>query len=136
MAMRNGLRGKKSSIATRGSGLCCVRWNMEVSNRTLPSIAVVVGCFAATLGGCGLNDLRDVSLSDRCADVMQRAFPEARIEITKQEAYAAMNNATAAIQGVSTGTPADATSPRKLAAECKFDNNILTGFRWTSGPLI
>jgi hypothetical protein len=24
---------------------------------------------------------------------------------------------------------------RDLAVECQFDNNILTGFRWTAGPL-
>jgi hypothetical protein len=76
------VEGQKSSIAMRDSGLCSVRWNMEAPNHTLPNIAVVVGCFAAMLGGCGLNNFRDVSLSDRCADVIQRAFPEARIEIT------------------------------------------------------
>jgi hypothetical protein len=24
--------------------------------------------------------------------------------------------------------------PRDLAVECRFDENVLTGFRWTAGP--
>jgi hypothetical protein len=30
--------------------------------------------------------------------------------------------------------PPGAPLPQDLAVECRFDENILTGFRWTAGP--
>lgn len=86
------------------------------------------------LTGCGIP--RDIGLAERCADIMRRAYPSAAIEITKSEATAnSLTTITARVEGVRTEMPAGAPQPRDLAVECRFDENVMTGFRWTSGPL-
>lgn len=66
---------------------------------------------------------------------MQRAYPSADIDITKREAAAAgTNTITARVQGVRRDMLPDGPLPRDLAVECRFDGDILTGFRWTAGP--
>jgi hypothetical protein len=78
----------------------------------------------------------DVGLAERCADTMQRAFPSATIEIGKSEASATSLTAIIAhVEGVRSDAPPEGPLTRDLAVECQFDNNILTGFRWTAGPL-
>lgn len=96
---------------------------------------LVLGAALALLAGCGFGKMRDVGLGDRCAEMMQRAFPGAKIEATKKEATASMATATARVEAVRTDVPEDGVVTRDLAAECKFENNILTSFRWTAGPL-
>jgi hypothetical protein len=67
--------------------------------------------------------------------MMQRAYPSAAIDITKSEASAtSLTTIVAKAEGVRTDAPAGAPLPRDLAVECRFDENILTGFRWTTGP--
>jgi len=74
-------------------------------------------------------------MAERCADFMISAYPGADIEITKREAAAtSLAKMVADVEGDRTNLPASALIPRHLAVECKFDNNILTGFRWTAGP--
>lgn len=83
--------------------------------------------------GCGLAP--DVGLAERCADIMRRAYPSAKIDITKRGASAtSLTTIIAAVEGVRTDLPPDSPSARNLAVECRFDENILTGFRWTVGP--
>jgi hypothetical protein len=66
---------------------------------------------------------------------MRRAYPSAAIDIAKSEASApGLTTIIAKVEGVRTDTPPDSPLPRDLAAECHFDENILTGFRWTAGP--
>jgi hypothetical protein len=78
---------------------------------------------------------RDVGLAERCADIMRRAYPGAAIDITKTEATATSLTAIVAkAEGVRTDVPPGAPAPPDLAVECRFDENILTGFRWTAGP--
>ena len=73
--------------------------------------------------------------AERCADVMRRAYPSAAIEITKSEATAtSLTTIIAKAEGVRTDLPPGAPVARDLAVECRFDENILTGFRWTAGP--
>ncbi len=75
-------------------------------------------------------------MADRCADIMQRAFPDADIDITKREATAAsLTTIVAHVEGVRSNLPPHGPLTRNLAVECRFDNSILTGFRWTAGPL-
>ena len=85
-------------------------------------------------GGCsGLP--HDVGLAERCADIMRRAYPSAAIDVTKNDASAtSLTTIVARAEGVRTDTPPGAPMPRELAVECQFDQNILTGFRWTAGP--
>jgi hypothetical protein len=74
-------------------------------------------------------------MAERCADFMTSAYPGADIEITKREATAtSLTTIVADVEGDRTNLPANVSIPRHLAVECKFDNNILTGFRWTAGP--
>jgi len=84
--------------------------------------------------GCGIT--RDVGLAGRCVDIMQRAFPSATIEIGKSEASATgLTTIIARVEGIRSDIPPEGPLRRDLAVERQFDNNILTGFRWTVGPL-
>ena len=95
------------------------------------AILVAVLCFPAA--GCGIS--RNVGLADRCADTMRRAFPSATIEVTKSEAAAtSLTTIMARVEAVRSDMPPDSPLPRELAVECRYDDNILTGFRWTAGP--
>jgi hypothetical protein len=87
-------------------------------------------CSAA---GCGIQ--RDAGTAERCADIMRRAFPSATIDTTKTQASAtSLTTIIAKAEGVRTDLPPDASLARDLAVECRFDDNILTEFRWTAGP--
>ena len=100
-----------------------------------PGSAATVLCLVCCLGaGCGVT--RDVGLAGRCADIMQRAFPSATIEISKSEASAtSLTTIVARVEGIRSDMPTEGPLTRDLAVECQFDNNVLTGFRWTAGPL-
>jgi hypothetical protein len=88
-------------------------------------------CFVVT--GCGIP--RDLGVAERCADIMRRAYPSAAIDITKIEASAtSLTTIVAKAEGVRTGLPADSPLLHDLAVECRFDENVLIGFRWTAGP--
>jgi len=66
---------------------------------------------------------------------MRRAYPSAAIDITKTEAtVTSLTTIVATAEGVRTDAPPGAPAPQDLAVECRFDENILTGFRWTAGP--
>ena len=83
--------------------------------------------------GCSIP--HETGLAERCADVMRRAYPSATIEITKSEATATtLTTIIARVEGLRTDMPPDAPLRRDLAVECRFDENVLTGFRWTAGP--
>jgi len=95
-------------------------------------LALWLVCSVST--GCGIT--HDVGLAGRCADIMQRAYPSATIEIGKSEASATgLTMITARVEGVRNDIPPAAPLTRDLAVECQFDNNILMSFRWTAGPL-
>jgi hypothetical protein len=93
----------------------------------------MVAAIFAAVAACAIP--HDVGLAERCAEVMRRAYPAAAIEITKSGASASSLTAILAqVEGVRTDLPAEAPG-RTLAVECRFDENILTGFRWTAGPM-
>jgi hypothetical protein len=100
---------------------------------TKPSLerAVIVGCISALLAGCGL---RQLSLADRCANVMQEALAGSKLEITEKRAAFDFSNdlitATAVVQGSASKT---SSPPRDIGMECTFSDNVLSGFRWTAG---
>jgi hypothetical protein len=74
-------------------------------------------------------------MADRCADLMKSAYPGADIDITKREAAAtSLTTIVAHVEGDRTNLPPNTTLARHPAVECKFDNDVLTGFRWTAGP--
>ena len=66
---------------------------------------------------------------------MQRAFPSASIEVGKSDTSATgLTTIVAHVEGTRTDMPAGGPLTRDLAVECRFEDNILTGFRWTAGP--
>jgi hypothetical protein len=72
-------------------------------------------------------------LADRCADIMQAAMPSADIDIDKRTSQSpGLNTIIAHVEGRRTDLP-EGLPPHDLAAECEFDSNILTAFRWTKG---
>lgn len=84
-------------------------------------------------GGCTLAP--QGGMTDRCARLMHEAYPGAEIRITGQEAAATGITAIVAkVEGERTDLPAGSLLPRKVAVECRFDHDVLTGFRWTKGP--
>ena len=104
---------------------------MQYSQRGLWIFALAIFCCLGV--GCGITP--DVGLAERWADIMRRADPNATIDITKREATAtSLTTITATVEGVRTDVVPGSPSPPNLAVECRFDENILTGFRWTAGP--
>ena len=97
------------------------------------STALLCVALCSVVAACAIP--RDVGVAERCADVMRRAYPSAAIDITKSEASAtSLTTIVAKAEGVRTDLPADSPLPHDLAVECRFDENVLTGFRWTAGP--
>lgn len=90
------------------------------------------------LAGCG-TDLAASSPTARCGELMQQAFPGGRIEVTKTQLVPAPTESIATMvitaegrrRGIAPGGP----PLRDVAVECRFSDGILTGFRWTRGPL-
>jgi hypothetical protein len=95
-------------------------------------------CSALGLAGCGTR-LRDESLLDRCGDAMQQAFPQTEIKVTKKALVSQEQQSFATsivtAEGERPDLPAGSPLLQDIAVECRFDNGILTGFRWTKGPL-
>jgi hypothetical protein len=102
----------------------------------LAGAAALAGCGTIqSLGGKAVDVIGHPGLGRRCADMMREAFPGADIRVTRQQASAEMADATAQVEGEREDVPAGGPLPRKLAVECRFDHDVLTGFRWTAGPL-
>ncbi len=93
----------------------------------------MLAALCSLAAGCSIP--RDIGLAERCADVMRRAYPSATIDITKSEAAAiTLTTIVARVEGSRTDMPPDGPLPRDLAVECRFDDSVLTEFRWTAGP--
>jgi hypothetical protein len=98
------------------------------ASTALPCVAL-----CSVVAACAVP--RDLGLAERCADIMRRAYPSAAIDITKSEATAtSLTTIIAKAEGVRADVPPGAPVPHDLAVECWFDQNVLTGFRWTAGP--
>ncbi len=101
--------------------------------RCIQRAALVAGLLGL-VAGCGL--VPSGGMADRCADIMKAAYPGADINITKHEAAAtSITTIVAHVEGVRSDMPLHGPLPRNLAVECRFEDSILTGFRWTAGPL-
>lgn len=89
----------------------------------------------AGVGFDAQSALGSVSYGDRCADFMRRAFPDTRIDVKDQQVSAGTNPIIATVQGERRNVPETGAYARKVAVECRFENAVLTGFRWTEGPV-
>jgi hypothetical protein len=109
---------------------------MRCLRRSSGAAALCLAAFA--LAGCGVR-LREASPLDRCAELMQQAFPGGDIKPTKkevaEETTASIAAVIARVEGERRNVAAGGVPLRDIAAECRFENGILTGFRWTKGPL-
>ena len=97
------------------------------------SIVLLCVPLCSVVAACAIP--RDIGTAERCADIMRRAYPNAAIDITKSESSAtSLTTIVAKAEGIRTDLPADSPLLHDLAVECRFDENILIGFRWTAGP--
>jgi hypothetical protein len=90
------------------------------------------------LAGCAIR--RDeMGFSGRCAAFMQRAALAGDITVTKEHAFddTAQNFDTfvAEVQGVSDDMRSRRGAAHGVAGRCRFDEGVLTRFRWTVSPL-
>jgi len=106
-------------------GMQCVRQGAAAS------LLIALSALAAS---CGIP--HSVGLAERCAEIMKSAYPNAAIDITKSEALAtSLTTIVARVEGSRSDSPPEAPSRRDLAVECRFDENVLTEFHWTAGPV-
>lgn len=117
----------------------------ERHHRTMTWAVLLMG--ALTLGACaGLESarpviIRNTGLGDRCADYMRLSYPGARIDVRVSHVEVANTKSGGLglmivdVQGVRPDIPASGGFlANEVAARCRFENGILTQFRWTSGP--
>jgi hypothetical protein len=97
---------------------------------------VVLPALACWVAGCGVSHfVPQGGMTDRCADLMVKAFPGADIDIAKSSAAAiSLTTIVAKVEGVRTDLPPHAAAARRLEVECRFDSDVLTSFRWSKGP--
>ena len=76
-----------------------------------------------------------VSLGGRCSDFMHRAFPNNPIDVTKTQVQAHLDSTTVEIAAIRRDVTEGGPYAREVGVECRFENGILTGFRWTKGPV-
>jgi hypothetical protein len=106
--------------------------------RTLAGI-----CLAATLAGCNLVERvgshvnpGSMSLAERCAAMMQAAVPYADIDIGKATSQnKGISTIVAHVEGTRTDHPNTEGISRNLAADCEFNDTVLSSFHLTGfGP--
>ncbi len=97
---------------------------------------LLAGCSRmSSLGFDAQSAFGSVSLADRCADFMHRAFPDSAIEVSDSRVNAQPGSTTVAIAAIRNSVPKGGLYARDIGVECRFENGILTGFRWTKGPV-
>lgn len=117
---------------------------MTLNLRQIPRFAVLAVAALALAGCSRFSELGfdtqlavgSVSLVDRCSDFMHRAYPESGIEVTGSHVETDSENAVVTVDGVRSGVPANSAYARNIAVECRFAGGVLTGFRWTAGPIL
>ncbi len=108
-------------------------------------LTLFVAALALAVAGCNEErprELRNLGLSDRCADFMRLSFPRGEIEIkeTNNQAETVENGnlglTIIEVEGVRPKIPqTGGFLARDVAARCRFQNGVLVEFRWTKGPL-
>jgi hypothetical protein len=103
-------------------------------------IALIIAA-ASGLAGCSWSERMEAkvapdtfSLADRCGAIMQAAMPFAQLELGDRGSRSPdVRTIIAQVAATRTDLPKDAASGRDLVAECTFENNVMTAFRWTKG---
>jgi len=99
--------------------------------------AILAVVAAGLLAGCSLSRRvvpDTVSLADHCAEIMKAAMPFADIDIGNRTSQSTdIRTIVAHVEGTRTDMAGNDQVGRDLAAECTFEDSVLTGFRWTKG---
>jgi hypothetical protein len=102
------------------------------------AVAPAAALLLFTLAACGVR-VREEAETARCGDLMRQAFPGGEIEVTKTTVLPVETPSIATIVVAAEGTRKNVAPNglplREVAVECRFNDGILTGFRWTKGPL-
>lgn len=103
---------------------------------------VVLAILAAvSLAGCSWSEKVGAkvapdtfSLADRCGEIMKEAMPFAQLELGDRTSRSPnVRTIVAQVTATRTDLPQDAPGGRDLVAECTYENNVMTAFRWTKG---
>lgn len=105
------------------------------------SKAILIILMAASLAGCSWSEKMEarvapdtVSLADRCGAIMQAAMPFAQLELGDRTSRSPdVSTIIAQVAATRIDLPKDAAIGRDFMAECTFENNVMTAFRWTKG---
>lgn len=116
-----------ASIGSRGT------WRLAAL--ALPLLALAACERMSSLGFDTQSAFGSVSLADRCTDLMHRAYPNAELDVTNSHVSVEGNAATVLVAATRNGVSAKSGYAREIGVECRFESNILTGFRWTAGPI-
>ena len=89
---------------------------------------------APVLAGCGMTGERK-PVGEFCADLVIQALP-GEVEIThKNTASVGIAQITASVEATRKDVAPTAAVARDVAAECKFDHDVLVDFHWTKAPI-
>ena len=108
--------------------------------RQIAAIAVIVAA-GGVLAACdwahdvgGRINPDSLSLADRCAEIVKMAAPSEQIDIDSRNSEGdGIDMIVARVGGTRVNLPKGDTEDPQVAAECQFDDTILSGFRWTKG---
>ena len=84
--------------------------------------------------------IRNTGYGDRCADYMRLSYPGVQIAVTITRVAAGtpesgrLGTLIMDVEGTRPDVQAGGFLARDVAARCRFENGILTQFRWTKGP--
>jgi hypothetical protein len=94
------------------------------------------GCsWSPTMSALGGRVAPDTfTLADRCAEIMTKAMPFAKIDIGDRTSQSPnIRTIIAKVTGARTDMEGNNQVERDLEVECTFTDNVLTAFRWTKG---
>jgi len=98
------------------------------------SKTLICACQGLLLAGCGDVQFRDVPISERCADIMRAAIPNAEIEITSKSSAVDLTVDMATLVANAQGIAKRKGVSNSIGMRCVFHNSILTSIQWTAGP--
>jgi len=110
-----------------------ILWALLVAVPTLSACNMLEGARPAVI--------RNTGLGDRCADFMRLSYPGVRINVRIRNVDVATTRSGGLglmivdVHGVRPDIPArGGFLANEVAARCRFEDGVLTQFRWTEGP--
>jgi hypothetical protein len=130
------VRGEETEAAPAHVLTSRMQYNVEMGR-----INIIALIAAVSLAGCSWSQKTEgrlapdtISLADRCGAIMQAAMPFAQLELGDRTSRSPdVRTIVTQVAAARIDLPKDATTGRDLMAECTFENNVMTAFRWTKG---